>query len=254
MKYNNSNYIAVLIDGDNISYKYCEQIIEQSKKYGKILISRVYGDFSQTELKNWRTPSITYNIDPIIVWRVSGKNSSDLRLTADVIEIMNETPTINKFILVSGDKDYTTIVNKLKIKGKYVVGISMNTIGTSYLLRNCCDEFIILNKEEKKKHKKNFIKNNNIDTNNNTNVYENEDIELTNLKKTIVEIIDNTDGNKIDISQLKYKLLQIDSSFIETNYGYNSFGKLLQSMKDILNVKLSYNKIFVHLIDKKEII
>lgn len=270
--------VSVLIDGDNISHKHCQKIVEHSKKYGKILIARVYGDFSQTELKNWKNPSITYNIEPIIVWRLNGKNSSDLRLIADVIEIMNEVPSINTFILASGDKDYTTIVSKLKIKGKYVVGISASNAGTSYLLRNCCDEFIILDKD--KNIKTNVSASTNTCANTHTSANRcssvsakqkgntsvsakqkgniqietilpndiNDEFDFNDLKDTIVILLENTDDYKMDASQLKDKLLQIDSSFIETNYGHSSFTKLLKSMSDIVYVRKTRSKAFAHLI------
>ena len=84
------NNVALFIDGDNISHKYCDKIIKIAKNYGNLLISRVYGDFSKGELKYWETSSVIYNIEPILVWRLGGKNSSDLRLTADAIEMINE--------------------------------------------------------------------------------------------------------------------------------------------------------------------
>ena len=210
-----TEYVALFIDGDNISYKNCSKIINTAKKYGKILISRVYGDFSKDDLKLWETPSITYSIEPILVWRLSEKNSSDIRLTADAIEIANDKPYINKYIIVSGDKDYTTLINKLKIRGNYIIGISKNILNTSILLKNCCDEFIILD-NIKSIEEENIICNLNI------------------LKKTIIKLIENENNNFIQISQLKEKLLQLDSSFTETNYGFDSFSKLLKNIDKLI--------------------
>lgn len=225
-----NDYIALLIDGDNISYKYVPDIIEKSKKFGKVLISRVYGDFSEPEHKNWKSPSIKFNIEPIIVWRLSGKNSSDLRLTADAVEICNQCPKINKFVIVSGDKDYTTLISKLKIQGKYIIGISANNISTSYILRNCCDEFLILEQELPSQDKKNK----------NYNYKE--------LKDSLLTIFEDSEEELIHLGLLKEKLLQKDSSFTEINFGYNTFGKLMNNLKDIIEVKKIKNQKYACLV------
>ena len=223
----NIDNIAILIDGDNISYKLASQIIDKAKKYGKILISRVYGDFSETELKNWRTPSISLNIEPIIVWRMGGKNSSDIRLTADAIEMVTDIPIINKFILVSGDKDFTTLISKLKIKGKYVIGMASNQHNTSCILRHCCDEFILL--EQSKEIKSKAKNKNSIET------FDQQQLEQ--LKVNMINIFEESDEELIHLGKIKEKLLLQDSLFTEQNYGFKSFSKFIKSLDDILEIK-----------------
>ena len=212
------DYVALFIDGDNISHKYCETIINiVKKKYGKIIVARVYGDFSKDELKYWETPSVIYNIEPVLVWRLGGKNSSDLRLTADAIELFCGNQNISKFVLVSGDKDYTILVSKLKIKDIYVIGISESNHSTSLMLKNCCDEFILLQEKHIKSTKFSNLETGNLDQ----------------LKKNIITLLENNNESMLRISQLKDKLLQIDSSFTESNYGFESFSKLLESFDEL---------------------
>ena len=244
----NTDNIAILIDGDNISYKFANQIIDKAKRYGKILISRVYGDFSETELKNWKNPSISLNIEPIIVWRMGGKNSSDLRLTADAIEMVNDIPIINKFILVSGDKDFTTLISKLKIKGKYVIGMASNQHNTSCFLRHCCDEFILLEQSKEVKSK-----------NKNKSIIETFDQQqLEQLKLNVLNIFEESDEEQIHLGKIKEKLLLQDSLFTEQNYGFKSFSKFIKSLDDILEIKTiksqkygQLNKNNCHIFDSK---
>ena len=99
------------------------------------------------------------------------------------------------------------------MNGIFVIGFSTNKMQTSDILRKCCDEFILLDDSTPE-----YISNNE---------------ELIILKKNIIHLLDNTNDKMIRISLLKDKLLQIDSSFTETNYGFDSFSKLLESMNEL---------------------
>ena len=83
-----NNRFALFIDGDNIAPKNINTILNILKKRGRILIKRVYGDFSKDNMKQWCSTSLEHSIEPIQVWRLNGKNSSDLRITADCVEFM----------------------------------------------------------------------------------------------------------------------------------------------------------------------
>src|SRR5205823_7268423 len=71
----------------------------------------------------------------------TGKNSADIRLCVDAIDLAYAKEHITTFVIVSGDSDFSPLVSKLKENGKHVIGLGMQE-STSELLRDNCDEFI----------------------------------------------------------------------------------------------------------------
>src|SRR5262249_37021594 len=71
----------------------------------------------------------------------SGKNSADIRLCVDAMDLAYSKEHIDTFVIVSGDSDFSPLVSKLKELGKQVLGLGMQE-STSNLLRDNCDEFI----------------------------------------------------------------------------------------------------------------
>src|SRR5207248_7748651 len=71
----------------------------------------------------------------------SGKNSADIRLCVDALDLAYSKEHIDTFVVVSGDSDFSPLVSKIKENGKHVIGLGMQE-STSDLLRDNCDEFI----------------------------------------------------------------------------------------------------------------
>ena len=71
----------------------------------------------------------------------TGKNSADIRLVVDAMDLAWSKPHVDTFVIVSGDSDFSPLVSKLKENGKHVIGLGMKG-STSELLRDNCDEFI----------------------------------------------------------------------------------------------------------------
>src|SRR5262249_4315789 len=71
----------------------------------------------------------------------TGKNSADIRLCVDAMDLAYSKDHINTFVIVSGYSDFSPLVSKLKENGKHVIGLGMQD-STSELLRDNCDEFI----------------------------------------------------------------------------------------------------------------
>jgi hypothetical protein len=78
----------------------------------------------------------------------TGKNSADIRLVVDAMDLSWSKPHIDTFVIVSGDSDFSPLVSKLKENGKHVIGLGMKE-STSPLLANSCDEFIYYERLER---------------------------------------------------------------------------------------------------------
>ena len=229
--------IALFIDGDNIAPHNIGTVIDIVKTRGKILMKRIYGDFSQENMKNWYKYSLEYSLDPIQVWRIQGKQSTDIKITADCVELMMQKNNIEYYVLVTGDGDFITLVNKLKTRGKFVLGISQYVKSTSSYLPNSCDEFIMLDSYLKSKE---WTENNESETHieKSSEEFIIEKLRID-LIDTIKSILEDYDQKGIILSKLKDKLLELNPKFSEINFGFPKFGRLISSFHcfDIVKVK-----------------
>ena len=246
---------AIFIDGDNTSPQHIGEVINIVKTRGKILIKRVYGDFSQDNMKNWYKQSLEHSLEPIQVWRIKGKQSSDLKITADCIELMIKKDNIDNYALITGDGDFITLINKLKMNGKYVIGFSQSLKSTSEYLPNTCDEFIIIErviKSQKRKNIKNIIEEKNEDnfsdeyTEESNNAGDNKD----DLIETLKYIMDEYESDIMEMSTLKERLLELNPTFSELNFGFQKFGQLINSIPGIEIIRTNHS-LFVKRLDKQ---
>src|SRR5205085_10306672 len=73
--------------------------------------------------------------------RQSGKNSADIRMVVDALDLCYTKPHVETFVILSGDSDFSPLVTKLRENNKTVIGVGVKN-STSDLLTSACDEFI----------------------------------------------------------------------------------------------------------------
>lgn len=141
--------IAVFIDFENIALGLRDpgapfevrRILDRLLEKGKVLVKVAYADWGRFRE---HTQSLHENgIELIEIPRraSTGKNSADIRLVVDAMDLSWSKTHIDTFVVVSGDSDFSPLVAKLKENGKHVIGLGMHA-STSPLLANSCDEFI----------------------------------------------------------------------------------------------------------------
>jgi uncharacterized LabA/DUF88 family protein len=135
-----SDNIAVYIDGDNASHKDFSYVFEEIKKYGRIIIGRIYGDWTRTEMRGWKDISINYAFESVNCFNLSKKNSTDIYLICDLLQDLYKNDIINTYIIVSSDSDYSHVTKRIRAEGKKVYGIGRKN--TPAMLKNACDIFI----------------------------------------------------------------------------------------------------------------
>ena len=135
----NDEIIAIYIDGDNVSSKDIDIILNEIKNYGRIIISRVYGDWSQNNMKCWLEASSIYGIIPIQCVRIASKNSSDIKLCVDIMKDLYSIDNITMFYIITTDSDYRHVVSEIKIKNKKVKCIGNSDANVS--LMSICDTY-----------------------------------------------------------------------------------------------------------------
>src|SRR5262245_42043315 len=108
---------------------------------GKIVAKKAYADWSRFSHFTHSLHEAAIELIEIPRRAQSGKNSADIRLCVDAIDLAYSKEHINTFVILSGDSDFSPLVSKLKELGKHVIGLGMQE-STSDLLRDNCDEFI----------------------------------------------------------------------------------------------------------------
>jgi uncharacterized protein (TIGR00288 family) len=145
----NERSLAIFIDFENLALGFqgrrerfdIGRILERLVEKGKIVAKKAYADWSR--FGNYTAPLHEAAIELIEIPRraQTGKNSADIRLCVDAMDLAYSKEHINTFVVVSGDSDFSPLVSKLKELGKHVIGLGMQQ-STSDLLRDNCDEFI----------------------------------------------------------------------------------------------------------------
>lgn len=131
--------IALLIDSENVSYKYIDYVINEIAKYGKLVIARFYGDINAIS-KEWRQKAQDYAIKPVHQYNyATGKNGSDMEMSLDALEIKFQNRA-DAFFLVTSDSDFTPLAIKLKELGATVIGIG-DEHKTTKAFKSACSEF-----------------------------------------------------------------------------------------------------------------
>jgi len=142
--------LAVFIDFENLALGFkgkkdkrfeIQKILERLVEKGKIIVKKAYADWA--DYAEYKKPLHESAIELIEIPKrsMTGKNSADIRLCVDALDLCYSKEHIDTFVIVSGDSDFSPLVSKLKENGKRVIGLGMKE-SSSNLLVNNCDEFI----------------------------------------------------------------------------------------------------------------
>jgi uncharacterized protein (TIGR00288 family) len=142
--------LAVFIDFENLALGFkgkkdkrfdIQKVLARLVEKGKIIAKTAYADW--VDYAEYKRPLHEAAIELIEIPKrsMSGKNSADIRLCVDALDLCYSKEHINTFVIVSGDSDFSPLVSKLKENGKRVIGLGMKE-SSSHLLINNCDEFI----------------------------------------------------------------------------------------------------------------
>jgi len=141
--------LAVFIDFENLALGFrgpnmrfdIARVLRRLVEKGNIVVKRAYADWKR--FQNYTTDLHEAAVELIEIPRrhITGKNSADIRLVVDAMDLGYSKEHIDTIVIVSGDSDFSPLVSKLKENGKHVIGLGMQA-STSELLRDNCDEFI----------------------------------------------------------------------------------------------------------------
>ncbi len=131
---------ALLIDTDNVAPKYYDIIVDELEELGSLKIKRAYGDFHPGN--PWKEKAISEGILPVQAFaQTKGKNSTDLVLTIDAMDIFYGEE-VDAFCIATSDSDFARLAQRLKEGGKYIVIAGEDK--TPISLSKSSDKFLML--------------------------------------------------------------------------------------------------------------
>src|SRR5213596_2022159 len=142
--------IALFIDFENIAigvidakYKKFEValLLERLLEKGKIVVKRAYCDWDKFPDAKRELHEAAIELIEIPGRSYSGKNSADIRMAVDAMDMSWSKEHIDLFVIASGDSDFSPLVSKLKENDKSVIGVGVKNSSSDLLIDNC-DEFI----------------------------------------------------------------------------------------------------------------
>ncbi|MCL2717552.1 MAG: NYN domain-containing protein [Lachnospiraceae bacterium] len=229
MEIESTKKIALVIDAENTSVKYLDDILKELRHYGIVTYKRMYGDFTDDYLKSWNTKAMEHAIVPIQQPRYSKvKNAADIMMVIDVMDILY-TGNVDGFCIVSSDSDFTRLVNRLREGGMTVIG--MGRSDASKALKAACTKYIILET---------------LGENNEAIADASSIVAISEIKNIIMDIVKQSEerDERAGLGGIKSQIQRVHTDFDERNYGYNSMTTFVRDMKEF-EVKTENSSVYV---------
>ncbi len=142
--------MAVFCDFENVALgvreaKYdkfdIEKVLERLLLKGSIVVKKAYCDWERYKEFKKEMHGASFELIEIPHVRQSGKNSADIRMVVDALDLCYTKTHVDTFVIVSGDSDFSPLVSKLRENAKMVIGVGVKKSTSDLLIANC-DEFI----------------------------------------------------------------------------------------------------------------
>ena len=163
--------------------------------------------------------------------RQSGKNSADIRMVVDALDLCYTKGHVDTFVIISGDSDFSPLVSKLRENAKVVIGVGVKNSTSDLLIANC-DEFIyyddLVREEETKRRAAKKRKETATTPAGGEKQQEAFDLVIETLQALIAE---RGEGERIWGSMIKQALKRRNPGFNESYYGFKAFSDLLEEAK-----------------------
>ena len=221
--------LALGVEQDKKGRFEIELVLKRLLERGRIVLKRAYCDWPR--FKDFMDEFHRHGFEMIDIpsSKVSGKNSADIRMVVDAIDLCYSKSHIDTFTLVTGDSDFSPLVSKLKENDKRVIGCGVRS-STSDLLANNCDEFIfyddLIRVQRRTQTRRRPKKESADSTDNSDNSDKRKQEAFDRLLATVTSL--ETDYDPVWGSLVKTTLKRVYPGFNESYYGYTTFAELLQ--------------------------
>jgi len=268
---NGTKNLALFCDFENIALgvrdaRYArfdiEEVLERLLVKGNIVVKKAYCDWERYKDFKRDMHEASFELIEIPHRRQSGKNSADIRMVVDALDLCYTKSHVDTFVVISGDSDFSPLVSKLRENNKEVIGIGVKESTSDLLIANC-DDFIyyedIVRKTERRKprKKKAAPKKEGNEASASNGAGSGASSAGTNAAKAeeraqlafdlVLETVDDIYSERGDESQVwgsmvKQALKRRKPSFSESYHGFRSFGILLEEMEKRKLLTLEHDK------------
>ena len=214
-------------------------ILERLLLKGSIVVKKAYCDWERYKGFKATMHEANFELIEIPHVRQSGKNSADIRLVVDALDLCYTKSHVNTFVIISGDSDFSPLVSKLRENNKQVIGVGVKQSTSDLLIANC-DEFIFyddLVREMQRTSAKREPREAQPSTRRSPAEEKGRKDEQEGRKTRGIELAVSTfealmaergDSGKIWASVLKEAIKRRKPDFSEGRYGFRAFGNLLE--------------------------
>jgi uncharacterized protein (TIGR00288 family) len=220
-------------------------VLERLLLKGSIVVKKAYCDWDRYKSFKGTMHEANFELIEIPHVRQSGKNSADIRMVVDALDLCYTKAHVDTFVIVSGDSDFSPLVSKLRENAKRVIGVGVKQSTSDLLVANC-DEFIFYDdlvrevrraaaKRDERKAQPQAQSSQQSRRPSDENNRKKEEMEARKLQalEMVVETFDalvseRGDSGKIWASLLKDTLKRRRPDFSETYFGFRTFGNLLE--------------------------
>ena len=237
--------LAVFCDFENIALgvrdaKYAKfdiaKVLERLLLKGSIVVKKAYCDWDRYKEFKPTMHGASFELIEVPHVRQSGKNSADIRMVVDALDLCYTKEHVDTFVVVSGDSDFSPLVSKLRENAKTVIGVGVKNSSSDLLIANC-DEFIyyddlVREDEVKRRAARQRKESRPAGTEKQQEAF---DLVLETLNALIAE---RDEGERIWGSMVKQALKRRKPGFNESYYGYRAFSDLLEEAEKKGLVKL----------------
>jgi uncharacterized LabA/DUF88 family protein/Fe-S-cluster formation regulator IscX/YfhJ len=138
--HDNQPRLAVLIDADNSQPSIIEGLLDEIAALGIASVKRIYGDWTDTQLKSWKNVLLEHGLQPIQQFAyTSGKNATDSAMIIDAMDLLY-TKNFDGFCIASSDSDFTRLASRIRESGIKVYGFGEQKTPKAFI--GACDKFI----------------------------------------------------------------------------------------------------------------
>ena len=229
--------IALGVRDANYARFEIDEVLERLLVKGNIVVKKAYCDWERYKDFKASMHEASFELIEIPHVRQSGKNSADIRMVVDALDLCYTKSHVDTFVIISGDSDFSPLVSKLRENNKEVIGVGVKNSTSDLLIANC-DEFIyyddLIRIAERRKPRRK--KNNGRKETEEREKSSRQEVRAEKAFEQVLETIDDLinergDEDKLWGSMVKQALKRRKPGFNESYHGFRSFGTILEEME-----------------------
>lgn len=215
-------------------------VLERLLVKGSIVVKKAYCDWDRYKAFKAGMHEANFELIEIPHVRQSGKNSADIRLVVDALDLCYTKAHVDTFVIISGDSDFSPLVSKLRENAKQVIGVGVKQSTSDLLIANC-DEFIFYDDLVRDREAKRATGRKDSNRESGSKRGEDDRKRKEELRSKGIELAvatfedlmaERSDTEKLWASVLKEAIKRRNPGFNESYYGFKAFGNLLEEAQN----------------------